>query len=252
MKVVGFDFIDFGASEGSSMDFARNRLGGIRGIGLDIDPDKVARMRDSGHPCLEADITRLDLPQHSVRFVVMSHILEHLPDLATVEKVVAAGLRLVTDFVYIVGPYFDADDYLVTVDHWTGHPCHLRITDLQRMLRKMGVDDVATFQVHDEITDSSHPAVHPLDSPPDQHAYDASRHPVKPTLAFDRPTYREMVCVIPVRPLEGMDALLQARPKATLHAPRERQGAAAMSTRRAPRSHRLPLGPCPPPRTRVD
>ena len=219
MNIDGYDFIDFGASLGSSFQFAQERLGGIRGVGIDISPEKVRQMRENGFDCLEGDITRLDLPSQSVRFVIMSHILEHLPDLATVEKVVAAGARLVTDFVYITGPYFDADDYLESHglkfywSDWTGHPCHLKVSDLERTLRKLGLGE-ATFLVGDEVLDSNHPSIHPLDSPPNQHDYDAEKHPPKPYVKFDRPIWREMSCIVRARPLDEMDQLLRARARA--------------------------------------
>ena len=216
MELNGVDFIDFGASEGGSIQFARERLGGIRGVGIDIDPNKVATMRERGHECLEGDITRLDLPDKCVRFVTMSHILEHLPDLETAEKVVASGLRLVTDFVYIQGPYFDADEYLESHglkfywSDWSGHPCHLKVSDLERMFEKMGVTDYE-FLVLDEVLDSSNDAIHPLESGRNQHAYDPAVHPPKPQITFDRPIWREMICIVRARPLDDIANLYKAR-----------------------------------------
>ncbi len=221
MELNGVDFIDFGASEGGSIQFARERLGGVRGVGIDICPDKVATMRERGYECIEGDITRLDLPESCVRFVTMSHILEHLPDHDTAEKVIEAGLRLVTDFVYIQGPYFDADEYLESHglkfywSDWSGHPCHLKISDLEQMFERMGVTDYE-FLVLDEVVDSSDPAIHSLDSPRNQHAYDASKHPPKAQITFDRPIWREMICIVRARALDDMSALYRARSRSKL------------------------------------
>lgn len=40
MRLDGYDFIDFGASKGGYIEFAKARLGGTRGVGIDIDPKK--------------------------------------------------------------------------------------------------------------------------------------------------------------------------------------------------------------------
>jgi hypothetical protein len=90
--LAGFDFLDFGASTGSSIEFARERLGGRRGLGVDLDPNKVETMRRCGYDCIQADVTGLDLPAKAVKFVLMSHFLEHLPDLECARK--AIRLRL--------------------------------------------------------------------------------------------------------------------------------------------------------------
>ena len=67
----------------------------------------------------------------SVRFVTISHTLEHLRDLVEVRKTLGSAVKVATDFLFIRGPYFDADDLLQTQglkffwSDWSGHPCHL-------------------------------------------------------------------------------------------------------------------------------
>ncbi len=128
-----YDFLDFGASKGGAIDFAIQRLGGTKGLGIDRDPNKVQGMIERGYDCLLGDITRLPLPPDSVRFVTMSHILEHLPDLTVVKEAILCASRIASDFLFIQGPYFDADEYLKNNglkyywSDWHGNPCHLTL-----------------------------------------------------------------------------------------------------------------------------
>jgi len=112
VDISRFDFIDFGASTGGSIDFALRILGGERPLGIDIDPEKVARMQAEGFDCIEADVTALDLQENSVRFVVLSHFLEHLPTLDHVRRALQSASRVASEFLFIQGPFFDADEYL--------------------------------------------------------------------------------------------------------------------------------------------
>lgn len=215
VSLEGYEFLDFGASKGASINFGVRRLGGTRGLGIDLDPEKVRQMSEKGFDCIEADATRLQFPPGSVRFVVMSHFLEHLPGLEQAERAVESAARTASDFLFIQGPYFDADEYLeargfkLYWSDWTGHPCHLTTGQLREILLRLGLED-HVMMVCDEITDSSDPAVHPLDSPPDQHDYDLGIHPDKPYVKFARPLYRSIVCYVRLRPFEGWEQVLQA------------------------------------------
>ena len=81
-------------------------------MGVDIDPRRVANMRACGYDCIEGDVTDLVLRRNAVRFVTMSHVLEHLADLSMVERTVASAARVAREFLFIQGPWFDADRYL--------------------------------------------------------------------------------------------------------------------------------------------
>lgn len=218
VSLEGYDFLDFGASKGASINFGVRRLGGTRGLGIDLDPEKVRQMKDKGFDCIEADVTRLQLPPASVRFVIMSHFLEHLPGPTEVERAVESAARTASDFLFIQGPYFDADDYLKSQglklywSDWTGHPCHLTTDQLHEILLKLGLED-HVMMVCDEIADSSDAAVHPLDSPPDQHDYDPGLHPEKPYIKFAQPLYRSIVCCVRLRHFDGWEQVLHAPKK---------------------------------------
>ena len=215
------DFLDFGASKGGSIEFAKKILGGRHGVGVDRDAAKVEQMRALGYACLEGDITSLELSPNSVRFVVMSHVLEHLPDLAAIRRTVESAARVARDFLYIQGPYFDADVALSTQglkfywSDWHGHTYRLTTWELISLLHELGW---ASYVLMGRlpVMDSSDPAIHPLSSPRDQHDYDPEIHPPKPHLVFGRPVhrnrvYREFVCVVRLRAFAGWESVVSAR-----------------------------------------
>lgn len=218
IDLAEYDFLDFGASSrGGCMEFACRRLGGTRGLGVDINPKAVIACREAGYECVQGDVTDLDLPALSVRFVTMSHVLEHLPDLPAVGKAIGNAARVASDFLFIQGPFFDADEELRRVGlkfYWSdwpsAHSVHLTIAQLVRTLEDLGLGDyVAMARV--PVESSLDPAIHPLASPPSQHDYVAGTHPPKPHVKFDPPLFREMVCVVRLRRFPDWSRVVQAR-----------------------------------------
>ena len=132
-------------------------------MGVDIDPKKVAQMRDLGYDCVEGDVTNLTLPARSVRFVTMSHILEHLPNLEAVRRAVACAARVASDFLFIQGPFFDADGVLrrdglkFYWSDWTYHTCHLTTDALRATRDELGLHDYVCMG-REEIAGSTDPA----------------------------------------------------------------------------------------------
>ena len=216
MDLRRYDFLDFGASKGGCIDFAVAKLGGRRGLGVDVDAKKAEAMRERGYDCIVGDVANLDLPPKSVRFVTMSHFLEHLPDLAAVAKAVQSAARVATHFLFIQGPFFDADGYLrehglkFYWSDWSGHPCHLTIDQLVATFEALGLTDYLAL-ARLPVESSLDAAIHPLASPRNQQAYVVGEHPPKPTATFDRPLYREMVCVVRLRRFFGWRRVVQAR-----------------------------------------
>jgi hypothetical protein len=211
-----YDFIDLGTKSGGSIEFALRRLGGKRGLGIDLKQENVLIARDNGYDCLQGDATRLDFPDNSFNFVVMSHFLEHLPDYETVEKVIKNCARIARDFIYIQGPFFDADKYLEKLglklywSDWRGHPAKIKTSDLNGILRKIGIKKYV-IKVRKHIKDSLNPAVHPLSSPPDQHEYQIGKHPEKPYVKFKKPIFNEIVYYIPLRKVDNWYRITRAR-----------------------------------------
>ena len=215
-RMAGHDFLDFGASKGGSIDFAMARLGGRKGLGIDIDPKKIQRMRELGYDCLEADVLNLDLPENSVRFVLISHFLEHLADIDEVREAVASAARTARDFIFIRGPWFDGDDRLRAQglkfywSDWHGHPCHLTTGQLRGVLDDLGLSSYA-FLGRSTVADSLDSAIHPAGSPRDQHDYVDGVHPPKPYAVFEPPLFREMVCIVALRRLRRWNRVVRVR-----------------------------------------
>ena len=88
-----FDFLDFGSSSGDSLEFATQRLGGRRGLGVDFDPKKVQAARDRGLDAIQASLIDLECPEDCVDFVLVSHLLEHPWDMTQARQVVPTRAR---------------------------------------------------------------------------------------------------------------------------------------------------------------
>jgi hypothetical protein len=206
IDLAPYDFVDFGCSSGGSIAFAMDRLGGRRGLGLDISPAKVNAARAAGFNVEVADVSTLDPDLiGTVRFVVMAHFLEHLPGRKAALACIASACRIAEEFVYIRQPYFDADGYLLSLglklywSDWTGHPYHMSSLDLHNGLHAMLTkNEIARFLIffRSEIRDSHDAALHPLSSSRDQHAWEAGVHGSKPEHEFPLPVYRETGAII--------------------------------------------------------
>ena len=226
VNLSDYDFIDFGASKGGCIEFAMDRLGGQRGLGIDINTNKAEEMRRNGYDCIEGDITKLALPGKSVRFVTMSHILEHLPDLLSVEEAIKSAAHVASDFLFIQGPFFDADEFLKKQglrffwSYWTGHICHLTTWQLKEILFNLGLPE-HLIMVREVLMDSSDPAIHPLASPINQHEYIPEVHPEKSFITFSPPLYKEIVCYVRLRPLTNWDTIIKARKGCYLFEPKQ-------------------------------
>lgn len=206
-----FDFLDFGCSHGGSIQLANRMFGEGAGLGLDIDVQKVAATRESGHAAMVADLTRFTPRPDVVRYVMMSHMLEHLPGLKAAEQTIACGANAARDFLYIAQPWFDSDGYLFKKglklywSDWHGHPNRMNCFDFHYILealRKSKKIEGYTMFARDQIYGSNHTAIHPLSSPRNQHAYDANTHPSKRKIPiyFSQPVFKEIQILVDVRP----------------------------------------------------
>ena len=202
MDLSQFDFLDFGGSKGASLRFGVKYFQGKRGLAIDNSAQKVTNMNEQGLDCLQADVTRLDLPPGAVRFVIMSHFLEHLPDLKSVRETIISAARVATDFIFIQGPFFDEDDYLEELglklfySDWTAHTCPLTTRQLSGILESQGLHNYEMRFTTPQLTDSTDSQFHPLSSKQNQHRYDPAIHPAKQEVIFSRPIYPEFTCTV--------------------------------------------------------
>ncbi len=212
-----YDFIDFGASKGGCIDFAKQRLAGTNGLGIDISRDKVDLMRRNGYECILGDITNLaNIPDNSVRFVTMSHVLEHLPNIEAIKDAIAEAARISTDFLFMQGPFFDADEYLLRKgfkffwSSWRGHTYHLTTNILGGVLEEYNFRPFEIF-VRLPVTSSEDQSIHPISSPVDQHEYNEKTHPYKKIIEFNVPVYKEIVCYVRLKEFAEWKDILLAR-----------------------------------------
>lgn len=195
-----YTFADFGASNGGSLKWASEKFGG-RGLGIDLDPAKIASLKAKGFDCVEADITTLDVADNSVKYVVMMDFLEHLPSVELAKKCVDTAVRIASEFVYIVGPDFSHADYLKDHDlikyyaDWSGHTLHHTPKEFGVFLSGHKTHDTRVVQF-ERMYDSFDQAVLPVVTPRNHGVYNPESDAPKKYLAFDRKIYRRIMGVI--------------------------------------------------------
>ena len=197
-----YDFVDLGAGVGGSLEGAEVRFGG-RGLGVDLDAEKVREATAAGRDVVLGDITSLEV-EGSVRFVVLDNVLEHLPTLDHVRATLEAAARVATDFIYVRHPSFEDEAYLARLGlkqywtDWTGHPMHLKLADLAVLFRDLGLGQWEVSPVW-RARDSSHPTVVPMSAPKNSGEYDPDEHDEKPNVAFDHPVWFAFDILVPLR-----------------------------------------------------
>lgn len=202
-----YDFIDLGSFSGGSLRACTKMFAAMRGIGVDISAKNVQRSREAGFDAMQADAQSLDLTD-VVRFVSALDFLEHLPDLATVEKVLASAARAATDFLYIKHPSFEGEHYLTSLGvtqywhNWRGHTSHIRVCDYCEMFERLGLSSY-TIQFGERITTTDHYSIIPAGLPIDQGRYDPTLHGPRPDITFDEPIWRVQHIFVQLRPFSN-------------------------------------------------
>ena len=193
-----YDYLDFGCSNGNSIDFGAVQFGGHTGLGIDIDPEKIATAQNriknniipSRHGAICADLIDLHqhLPSRQFRFVTCIHFMEHLPGFRTVQQILYSAAHVSREFVFAVQPNADRSQYLFEqglktyYSDWTCHTALLTSYDFYRLCKNFQLGGVIKdFVIYKNrpVLDSSDPCIHPLASPKNQHDYDPNVHPAK-------------------------------------------------------------------------
>lgn len=200
-----YEFLDFGCSAGGSLSsYGKMFQAKNKGLGLDIDPEKVRLTREKGFNAEVCDITKLQLSAR-VRFGIMSHFLEHIPSMRDVKAIIRKSSTMVDDFIVIRQPYFDADPYLFSHgfkffwSNWRGHPNCMTLLQFHNILMPMVSEGlIKRFALYglDPVTSSEDLAIHNLDSNIDQHEWNIEEHTPKQIIEFTIPVYREVLAIV--------------------------------------------------------
>ena len=201
IDITSFDFADFGCSNGSSIEFGIKILKGRKGFGIDLDPKKVASTKAVGYDAIQGNFCNLDLPDSCVDFTILNHTLEHLPTLDFAKKAIENAVRISKKFVFIKGPFFDADDYLKSLElkfywsDWSGHTLHLKAEQVMKILEEINIPN---YEIYGRILlkSSKDATIHPLSSLKNQQHWELEKHGVKPILDFTQPVYREFFAIV--------------------------------------------------------
>jgi len=203
-----YDFLDLGAGDGGSIGYAKKRFNAKRGIGIDIDPEKVKMAKEKGHDVILGDVTKMHEMQKSVKFVIMSHFLEHLEGFNMAEKVLKSAVDIAQDFIYIKQPFFDSDSYLFKKGfmhmwaYWYGHDFHMTSFDFYRILMPLKLQSkIEGFIIsgYNPTVTSDDPLIHPLKSGSGQSNYDPKIHPPKGKNIIFNNVFKELEVFISIK-----------------------------------------------------
>jgi hypothetical protein len=199
-----YDFIDVGCSNGGSLAWGSRVLGG-KGLGIDIDPKKVQKAKDSGQDAVLANARQLSFDNESFRYALFFDMLEHLPDQKMAGECLREVYRVVRDLIVITGPNFDNEDYLnghglkrYYVD-WRGHTWPHTTRDFAVLMKELAPRKFVLCS-YNAIATSEHHDILPITAAIDQPRYDPGLHARKPTIAFDRKIYSRILLVIAKSP----------------------------------------------------
>ena len=211
-----YDFLDLGTCDGGGFTIAEKQ-GGRRGLGFDLSPPIVRQSLAKNLDVALYDVCDIKASGPRVDFAVCSHILEHLPDLPSIEKVLRSLSSLSRNYILISGPYFEPETYLeglgLKVLHslMLDHTCKVRIHQLIQILHRLELRDYV-IALAEPIVNSDNIWVYAADQPVGPEGlwtYDKDQHRPKPKTAFEAEIYRDFVCVVKLAPAVNCDRVLQ-------------------------------------------
>ena len=195
-----YKFLDIGCSSGGSLAWGQRYFGG-KGLGIDVDPAKVAKARAAGQDAIVADARELNYPDSTFRFALFFDMLEHLPDAQLARDCVTEAYRVSRDFVLIRGPNFDGEAALREVGvkryytDWSGHTWHHRAADFLRLIDVVK-PTAAVVLAHQQLSDLGDPDLLPLSAPANASRYNAEQHGPKAGGPLPIKVFSRIVCVM--------------------------------------------------------
>lgn len=212
-ELEGHDYFDFGCSSGAQLEFNGKVFPGARGLGIDIDDAKLRIARDAGHQAINFDILRL--PEAKlVKFVTLSHFLEHLGSVAESRKMLAKAISVARDFVFVRQPWFDSDGELLRLgyklywSHWSGHRNKMTSLDFHSILgAELKAGRIRRFVIlgRGPIVHGRNSCLIPLEAPINQHKYDPALHGPKVELPLAHQAFAEIMARVDIG--DGADAV---------------------------------------------
>jgi hypothetical protein len=201
-----FDFLDFGTHKGGGIRVGES-LGGKLGLGIELRDAKVVEALSRGFYVLSEDAFLVPRMPKVVRFAVLSHVLEHLPDEATAYLVLQKIAGYCSDFLFIQQPDFSAETFLwrqgLQFAHtkMKGHMWRPSTTRMMEMIWSLGF---GRFLVGGQtpVRASSNQWLHRADvQSRTLWKHDASKDPPKPQVTFEPPLFRDIAIAIGCSPL---------------------------------------------------
>jgi len=209
INIKKYDFVDFGCSVGRSMKFAQTVWSVEHGIGIDRSPYKVRKTQDQGFEAEVADLTSSLNFSGQTRFSILSHILEHIPDMYAVEDILNTASTISSEFVFVRQPWFDSDGPLAELglkmfwSDWKGHPNRMTSLEMYLILkRQLDAEMISGFSIWGlgRVPSSVPGCIIPLDSGSDRKHYNPETDPPKEKVKFDFPCFQQLVAYIGVSP----------------------------------------------------
>jgi hypothetical protein len=201
LNAGAFDFLDFGTHKGGGLQVGRT-LGGRLGLGIELVDRKVIDALKAGLYVLSEDAFLLPPLRNAVKFAVLSHVLEHLPDEATAYLVLKKIASCCSDFVFIQQPDFSEEAMLwrkgLQFAH-TNMKGHLWRPNTRRLIEMLWSLGFGRFLVggQNRVRSSSNAWLHRADVQSSTlWKHKPEKDPLKPDVSFDPPLYRNVAIAI--------------------------------------------------------
>lgn len=197
--MIHYKFLDVGCKNGAKNcgSFVgiskRYKYKPEQGIGIDINRQYVNEFIKTGNHAIVADATEIPFPDNSFELVILSHVIEHMPNEEHGFKALAECIRVSSKNIFVALPFFDEDQYLKNLklktfySDWTGH---INKVHLKTIISFLGSMDHTVIKKK-KIEDSFSTEILPISAPRNSHAYNQEIHGIKEHIKFDRDIWRE-------------------------------------------------------------
>ncbi len=205
LREGAFDYLDFGTHKGSGLVWGAH-MGGRRGLGVELNEEKVLHLLKSGFYVLSEDIFKIQVGDKPlVDFAVCRHVLEHLPNIHVVALVIEQLRKIVRNYIYIEQPDFSHERYLAGLglklqgSYLKGHDCPMQTRELIEIIWDAGFDNFVIGGIRRALGSESQ-YVHRADIAPRTVGKWREGDLPKPSVTFDRPVFRDIIAILGKEP----------------------------------------------------